>query len=177
MPNKMSHYLAFKRDAKVRRPSTSFVSDFIYREGLMMIEKIYMRSMLLIAFALLLGGCATPKNAEEFREKTRNGPFKFVETFEVSRPFNDVSATLRKKASECLAVSIDWTAEFGRYRNKRSGTDTYKPTFTSNSKRAELHLQLKRSAVTEIGSPPDGNYRVVLDATPRSMGSDSIDFD
>ena len=141
----------------------------------MMIKRVSMPKLPLIAFALLLAGCATPKNAEEFREATRNGPFKFVETFEVSHSFNDVSSTLRKKANECLAVTIDWTAEFGRYRNKRSGTDTYKPTFIANSKKAELHLQLKRSAVTEIGSPPDGNYRVVLDATPITKDRTRID--
>lgn len=141
-----------------------------------MINKgVVMRVLLLIALMLLLVGCATPKNADEFRQLTRNGPFKLVETFEVPRPFNDISATLRKKANECLDVTINWTAEFGRYRNKRSGTDIYKPTFISNSKSAELHLQLKRSAVTEIGSPPDGNYRVVLDATPLAKDRTRID--
>ena len=57
----------------------------------------------LLVCTLLLVGCATPKNAEEFRQTTRKGPFKLVETFEVARPFQDVSSTLKKKAGECLA--------------------------------------------------------------------------
>lgn len=130
----------------------------------------------LMACTLLLLGCATPKNAGEFRRATRGGPFKLVETFEVARPFQDVSSTLRKKAGECLAVTVNWGAVSTKYVNKRSGTNTYKPTFIASPKKAELHVQLKRSAVTEIGSPPDGNYRVVLDAAPIAKDRTRIDM-
>src|SRR5439155_21998854 len=71
---------------------------------------------LLIVVALGLGGCGgMPKNAEEFRqftlERTRVLGTLSVpkETFEVERPFRDVSSTLQKKADECLKVAIKWT--------------------------------------------------------------------
>jgi hypothetical protein len=126
----------------------------------------------LIAVALVLGGCGgMPKNAEEFRqftlERTRVLGALSVpkETFEVERPFRDVSSTLQKKADECLKVAIKWTVT-NSYGNTRSGVDTFKPTFIAGPNKAELHVQLKRSAVVEVGAPPDGAYRVVLDATP-----------
>lgn len=137
----------------------------------MFIKKVFLRTMTFGVLALLLVGCGgMAKNAEEFRQGALNSPFKgvfnLVETYEVARPFPEVSATLQKKAKECLAITYDWTSEYGQYRTKRSGTSTYKPTFRATAKRAELHVQLKQSAVTEIGAPPDGGYRIVLDATP-----------
>jgi len=129
----------------------------------------------LIAGALVLGGCGgMPKNAEEFRnftlERTRalgSGPLGGVpkDTFEVERSFREVSSTLQKKSDECLKVAVRWNAT-NSYGNTRSGVDTFKPTFIAGPNKAELHVQLKRSAVTEVGAPPDGAYRVVLDATP-----------
>lgn len=145
------------------------------------------RYPLLIAGALLLGGCAggMPKNAEEFRaftlERTRvlgAGALGGVpkETFEVERPFREVSSTLQKKADECLKVAINWSARDSRYLNTRSGVDTFKPTFIAGPDKAELHVQLKRSAVVEVGSPPDGSYRVVLDAAPVAARRTRIDM-
>src|SRR5712692_1902538 len=135
------------------------------------------RRLPLIAVALLLVGCATaPKNAEEFRQAMRSSPFKKVESFEVARPFQDVSSTLRKKGNECLARTVRWTARSSGSFNTRSGVNTYKPTFVANANRAELHVQLKRSAVVEVGSPPDGFYRVVLDATPMAKDRTRIDM-
>ena len=128
-----------------------------------------------IVIVWLLGGCATPQNAEEFRQWTSDSPFKLLETYEVARPFQDVSSTLRKKAKECLAITINWTIDYGILHPNRKGIDTYKPTFIANPKRAELHVQLNRSAVTAIGSPPDGPYRVVLDAAPIAKDRTRID--
>lgn len=123
------------------------------------------------AIALTLVGCSgMPKNAEEFRQGAINSPFRgtfnLVETYEVSRPFRDVTVTLQKKAKECLSLSYDWSSEYGQYRNKRSGTTTYKPTFIANPNRTELHLQYKSTGTIQVGAPADGAYLVVLDATP-----------
>ena len=131
--------------------------------------------LMLIAVALVLGGCGgMPKNAEEFRqftlERTRvlgSGALGGVpkETFEVERPFREVSSTLQKKAGECLKVVITGTST-NKYGNTRTGVSTFRPTFIASSNKAELHVQLNRSDVIEVGAPPDGAYRVVLDATP-----------
>ena len=133
--------------------------------------------LLLLAVALLFSGCAMPKNAEEFRQFTQSAPgfAKIMDTFEVERPFRDVSATLRKKYDECLKVEIHWSAKTLGITTD-TDVDTYKPTFVANASRAELHVQLQRSNVTEVGSPPDGSYRVVLDATPIAKNRTRIDM-
>ena len=126
----------------------------------------------LTAVVLTLGGCGgMPKNAEEFRqftlERTRVLGSLSVpkEAFEVERPFREVSSTFQKKADECLKIVIKGTST-DKYGYTRTGFSTFKPTFIGNSSKAELHVQLKRSSVTEVGAPPDGAYRIVLDATP-----------
>jgi hypothetical protein len=53
---------------------------------------------------------------------------------------------------------------------------TYKPIFVANANRAELHVKLKKTDVIEIGSPPDGFYRVVLDAMPIAKNRTRIDM-
>jgi len=127
----------------------------------------------------LLGGCGTaPMNADEFRRAMKSGApvFTTVESYEVARPFQDVSATLRKKSGECLAVAVNWTVRSNM--GSRSGVRTWKPTFVADSKRAELHIQRKRQGGGEIdlGGPPDGFYRLVLDATPVGKGRTKIDL-
>ena len=137
------------------------------------------QGLLLIAIAFVLGGCGgMPKNAEEFRQFSvkRVSVVGWIpgvvpkETFEVERPFREVSSTLQKKANECLKVAIQWAT------NRGSGVDTYKPTFVAGPNKAELHVQLKRGAVIEVGAPPDGAYRVVLDATPLAAKRTRIDL-
>ena len=141
-----------------------------------------LNKLAVIAAALVLGGCGgMPKNAEEFRqftlERTRVlGAMSVAkETFEVERPFREVSSTLQKKANECLKVVVRRTGT-DKYGYTRSSVDTFKPTFIASSGKAELHVQLKRSAVVEVGAPPDGPYRVVLDATPVAAKRTRIDI-
>ncbi len=141
--------------------------------------KPLLKGVPLITIVLVLGGCGSsmPKNAQEFRELTLErerviGWMPSVvpkETFEVERPFREVSSTLQKKANECLKVAIQWAT------NRGSGVDTYKPTFVAGPNKTELHVQLKRGAVIEVGAPPDGAYRVVLDATPLAARRTRID--
>jgi hypothetical protein len=127
----------------------------------------------LIALAFAVAGCGmAPKNAQEFRQATRDGVrlgLTSMETFEVERPLREVSSTLRRKASECLNVSVNWSAT-NTYGNTRSGVHTYKPTFLANADKAELHLQRKRSGGgdVDVGAPADGFYDVVVDAIPVS---------
>jgi len=139
------------------------------------------RGFTLAAAALVLGGCGmAPKNAEEFRQATRDGErmgLASIETFEVERPFRDVTATLQKKVDECLKVDVNWTAR-NSYGNTRSGVQSYKPTFVATTSKTELHLQRKRSGggQVDVGSPPDGFYQVVLDATSVSKNRTRIDI-
>ena len=131
-------------------------------------------SFLVIAITLITAGCAMPQNAEEFRQFTRKSPFKSTDTYEVARPLSEVSSTLRKKTNECLAYTIKTTTTTD-FVFKKTKTHTYKPTLITNPSRAELHLQLNRSEVIQVGAPPDGGYHVVLDATPITKGRTRID--
>jgi len=142
-------------------------------------------TMSLIAVALCLQGCAgAPKNAEEFREMVRSGArynLKTIESFEVARSLADVSATLRKRTDECLRVIM--TAQGTARGNlgalvERTTTHTYKPTFIATAKKTELHVQMKRAGggTYELGAPPDGYYRVVLDAVPVGQNRTKIDM-
>lgn len=133
-----------------------------------------------IAMAFLLGGCASggaPKNADDFRQQVSSrGPFKIVDSFEVARPFGDVATTLRKKTDECLQVRMNWQTTGATIA--RSGTHTYKPTLIVNKNKAELHVQMKRvgGGVHELGAPPEGYYRVVLDAVAAGSARTKIDI-
>src|SRR5258706_13903449 len=88
------------------------------------------QGLLLIAIALVLGGCGgMPKNAEEFRQffaKRVSGVGWMPgvvpkETFEGERPFREGSSTLQKKANEFLKVVIPWAT------NRGYGDRTYNP--------------------------------------------------
>lgn len=129
---------------------------------------------LLLAVAMLTGcaGMGSPKTAEEFRQMMNTSSFRSKDSYEVARPLADVSATLRKKSAECLNIAIEWTNSKGR-----SGVITYKPTFVAGTSRAELHVQRKPEGGGEIviGAPPDGEYRVVLDAIALSKSRTRID--
>ena len=137
-----------------------------------------LKPSLALVCAVLLTGCAgvgSPNNADEFRKSTQTAPAMFgkTKTFEVSRSYNDVSDTLRKKSDECLNVAINWSNS-----NGNSGLVTYKPTFRASSTRAELHIQRKSEGGRHIviGEPENGSYRVVLDATPLSRNRTRIDL-
>lgn len=134
-------------------------------------------TLLLSIAALLLSGCAgAPKNADAFRAHvSAQGPLKIIDRFEVARPISDVAATLRKKTDECLNVRMNWHTTGSVVG--RSGTHTYKPTFIAGANKAELHVQMKRQGgVVEMGAPPDGYYRVVLDAVAVGPARTKVDM-
>ncbi len=136
---------------------------------------------LLFCLAVLISGCAVggvggpPQNAEDLRELVRHSPFKSVESFEVARSFQDVTSTLRKKNQECLAVIVNWQCTNCLFGSK--GTITFKTTFMAKPNRTELHLQKKGGGGgSEIGAPPDGPYRIVVDAVPAGANRTKIDL-
>ena len=61
---------------------------------------------------------------------------------------------------------------------KVTTTHTYTPTFIATAKKTELHVQMKRAGggMHELGAPPDGYYRVVLDAVPVGQNRTKIDM-
>jgi hypothetical protein len=118
-------------------------------------------------------------NPEEFRERARQNPsHSMVDTLEVSRSLQDISNTLRKKSAECLNVSLKLRRRVNNSPiTTDGGTVFYKSTFTSHGNRVELDVQRKTAGTREVqvqDGPPDGLYRIVVDATPISSGRTKV---
>lgn len=128
------------------------------------------RSMipLLLAVGVLSAGCATrhPQTAEEFRRMAPVATFMKKETFEVARKFDDVARTFKRKASECLNVTIRTTSQ--TTTSYQVIVAAYRPTVLVTRQRAELHVQQDyKSGVLIVGQPPAGGfYLLIADAYP-----------
>lgn len=129
-----------------------------------------------IVAAALAAGCAAtlPQNAEEFRQMAP-GAFRVqVENFEVKRPVRQVGDTWRRRAPECLNVTVRTTSSApGSYQ---VFVVAYKPTVVAGAQHAELHLQMKhlQGVVNVQKEPEGGRYMFVADADPSSQGMTKV---
>ena len=121
-----------------------------------------------VLVAALAAGCAgkMPMTADEFRQMAPGAFMVGVQNFEVKRSLREVGDTFRRRAPECLNVTIRTTSSApGSYQV----IDTrYKPTVVVSGERAELHLQQKhlRGVLHVYQEPEDGRYLFVVDAVP-----------
>lgn len=117
--------------------------------------------------AVLLAACVQmPQTAEEFRKAVPGAMLTKTESYEVRRPMKDVAATFRRKAPECLKVSVRTISQTsGSYQNILT---EYTPTVIVTDQRAELHVQqLHKTGVLYPSKPPAGGiYLLVADAYP-----------
>jgi len=120
-----------------------------------------------VLLSLMLGACVQmPQTAEEFRKAVPGAMMAKTETYEVNRAMKDVAATFRRKAPECLNISVRTVSQTaGSYQNILT---EYKPTVVVNAERAELHVQqLHKTGVLYPSKPPEGGiYLLVADAYP-----------
>ncbi len=122
-----------------------------------------------IAAVLALGAVACapmPQTAEEFRKAVPGAVMAKTDSYEVNRSVKDVAATFRRKAPECLNVSVRTVSQTTTsYQNILT---EYKPTVMVNGERAELHVQqLHKTGVIYPSKPPEGGiYLLVADAYP-----------
>lgn len=121
-----------------------------------------------ILLAVLVAGCAgkMPQTAEEFRQMAPGAFMVQVQSFEVRRSVREVGDTFRRRAPECLNVTIRTTS---RAPGSYQVIDTaYKPTVVAGTDRAELHIQQKhlKGVVGVYKEPADGHYLFVVDAVP-----------
>jgi hypothetical protein len=118
--------------------------------------------------AVSLAGCAAqqPQTAQEFRQAVPGAFMAKKETFEVNRPFRAVADTFRKRAPECLNVTVRTTAQSAS--SYQVIVADYRPTVVVTGERAELHLQErhKQGVVRVAKEPENGHYLVVADAYP-----------
>ena len=122
-----------------------------------------------VAVVALLGAVACapmPETAEEFRKAVPGAVMAKTDSYEVNRSIKDVAATFRRKAPECLNVSVRTVSQTTTsYQNILT---EYKPTVVANGERAELHVQqLHKTGVMYPSKPPEGGiYLLVADAYP-----------
>lgn len=121
-----------------------------------------------VAVAVLAAGCVTqqPQTAEEFRQAVPGATFATTETFEVNRAFRDVARTFRRKAPQCLHVTVRTTSRTAT--SYQVLVAQYKPTVVVTAKRAELHLQrhYAQGVMNVTKEPEGGYYLLVADAYP-----------
>ena len=126
--------------------------------------------------AVLAAGCAgkMPMTAQEFRQ-VAPGAFRVqVENFEVKRSVRQVGETWRRRAPECLNVTIRTTSSAPQ---SYQVIDTaYKATVIAGASKSELHLQQKhlRGVVKVYEEPADGRYLFVADADPAGQGTTKV---
>lgn len=127
------------------------------------------RILFLFSCALLLAACAPmPQTAEEFRKAVPGATLMKTDSYEVNRAWRDVAATFRRKAPECLKVSVRTVSQTTTsYQNILT---EYTPTVIVTDQRAELHLQqLHKTGVMYPKKPPAGGiYLIVADAYPQA---------
>lgn len=128
-----------------------------------------MSSRLVVLGAVaLLAGCAgkMPQTAEEFRQMAPGAFMVKVETIDVRRSPREIGETFRRRAPDCLNVTIRTTSQTtGSYQV----IDTqYRATVVAGGDKAELHLQQKhlKGVVNVYKEPADGHYLFVVDALP-----------
>ena len=107
-----------------------------------------------------------PQSAEEFRKAVPGAMMAKTDSYEVNRSVKDVAATFRRKAPECLNVSVRTVSQ--TTTSYQSILTEYKPTVVVNGERTELHVQqLHKTGVMYPSKPPEGGiYLLVADAYP-----------
>ncbi len=120
--------------------------------------------------AALLAGCGTMGRTPEKLISQVKGmnDRDAIQKYEVNRSFAQVSATLRERADQCLAVSV--TTSYRDGYAVRTDTTKYTPRVVSNRNRTRLTLQQgwgpEVHVVGEDKPEPDGWYIMVVDVYP-----------
>lgn len=125
-----------------------------------------MKRIAVVASLAAVACAPMPQTAEEFRKAVPGAVLATTDSYEVNRSVKDVAATFRRKAPECLNVSVRTVSQTTTsYQNILT---EYKPTVVVNGERAELHVQqLHKTGVMYPSKPPEGGiYLLVADAYP-----------
>ena len=127
-----------------------------------------MKRLTCMTVAVFAAGCAgkMPMTADEFRQAAPGAFMVQVQSFEVKRPVREVGETFRRRAPECLNVTIRTTSSAPQSYQVIDAA--YKATVIASASKAELHLQQKhlRGVVKVYEEPADGHYLFVVDAVP-----------
>jgi hypothetical protein len=133
---------------------------------------------LFVLIPLYIAGCAgsMPVTADKFRQAVPGTAMTTKETFEVNRPYDQVIGTFRRKAVQCLDVTVQTTTQVdGGYREVVSN---WNPTLIAGGEKTELHIQrvYEQGAARARGEPGQGHFVMVVDITPASIYKTRIDI-
>jgi len=129
-----------------------------------------------VVYAVMVGaalsGCAgtlVSQSADEFRERVKGSTrFGSTETIQVPRSYAQVSEALRKKANECLTVTVVSvsTERSGGITAPKGSRTTYNPTLTETKKGTQLTVQAAQAkkALQLQKVPENGFYIFAADA-------------
>ena len=123
-------------------------------------------------------GCfSMPQTAAEFRQAVPGSMSAKHQSYEVNRSYREIGHTLRKKAKECLNVSVE-VSSVG-HGSASHWVDHYKPTVVVGDQRAELHLQqhkVSRMLIKPHKEPEGGYYLIVVDVDRLSRDRVKVDM-
>jgi hypothetical protein len=142
-----------------------------------------MRTKLALICAVATGaGCAAlvmPQDAKEFRARM---PEKYIEKFEVKRPFRTVSDVVTRKSKECLDVTVTRRGMVynGPYQFERTYHVKYHPTMQASATKAELVLRVDEGnpkQIIDVNKIPEGGmYVYVFDLFPAGGNTTRVEL-
>lgn len=120
---------------------------------------------IIVAVTVLLGACAHPQSADEFRKSVSGASSAKAESREVNRPLREVAATFRARAPECLNATVRRTVAGPTYHVIDIA---YAPTVVVTDQKVELHVQMRyvRGVINVAKEPEGGVYVLIADVHP-----------
>lgn len=127
---------------------------------------------LILLLAAILSACANPKTPAEFRQVLQEHASlsaTHIEKFEVVRPLNETAQFVKRRANECLNVTLQIKEAGGYYGTVRKSSAVFEPFATISAKEAEIYL-------TESYSSGDRIIMFVADFYPVSKTKTRVEF-
>ena len=149
------------------------------REGIIM--KIF-TLIALISLGFLSSGCSVkqPMNVTEFKQMVPESMFGKSEQVEVKNSLKKIAKTFKKRADQCLKVSIRRQSCYSTgYGGRHCSTTVmhYKPTVLVSKKKVELHVQVDVEGAIQLSEVPDGGaYTLVADVLPVSKNRSRLEL-
>ncbi|KIM11602.1 MAG: hypothetical protein KU37_05235 [Sulfuricurvum sp. PC08-66] len=120
-----------------------------------------------LILALLISGCALPKNAAEFRKEVQSGAMMHSKmSVDSNRSYTDVVKTLKERAEICLN------------RSTKSGSmyTYFHSTLSFDENKSVLTLQMLNPMDLVRPADPLGHFMLVADFIPKDKNHTQIDI-
>jgi hypothetical protein len=137
-----------------------------------------------LIFGVALFGCATQQkeySPKEWREAMKDskssiwGPLITIEAFDASRPYQQITETLRKKSKECLDLTVHSSGmvKHGMYWVRENSRTDYKPILTTEKGKTELTVHGNKNPLYGLDVVPAGRNASRVTVYRAKMGVSS----